>query len=296
MPLGVVDALKWSMSMIATVSGRSWRRAPLTMPASWVRMKRRLESPVSGSSNSSASSRLAWATISSCRPLVRPAACTRVTSSASCTGSTRKSCTPRCSAASARSMPGSPGSTSSTAVRNAVGSLLIFSTSPFPAASSTTATSGSHCRQRSRASLTQSHSATSWPASASTLRKRRRSLARPWATTTRISGRSRTPEPSSFNLVRASRAPLRDIRADRPRNIAAFPPPWRKTRHLVTARAHRAVTLTRPTQPQFVPERQAATRRVSTTSCPICSISASTLSKRRSPRRRSRKSRRSSWP
>ena len=106
--LAVVDRLKWSMSITATVSGRSWRRAPLTMPASCVRMKRRLESPVSGSSNSSASSRLAWATISSCRPLVRPAACTRVTSSASCTGSTRMSCTPRCSAASAASTPGSP--------------------------------------------------------------------------------------------------------------------------------------------------------------------------------------------
>ena len=76
-------------------------------------MKRRLERPVSGSSNSSDSSRCAWATISSCSPLVRPAAWTRVSSSASRTGSTRMSCTPRCSTSLARSTGGASGSTSS---------------------------------------------------------------------------------------------------------------------------------------------------------------------------------------
>ena len=55
---------EYSCGRIATVNGRSWRRAPLTMAASCVRMKRRVERPVSGSSNSSASSRAAWATIS----------------------------------------------------------------------------------------------------------------------------------------------------------------------------------------------------------------------------------------
>jgi hypothetical protein len=218
------------MSTIAIVSGRPWRRAPLTMPASWVRTKRRVDRPVSGSSNSSASRRSAWATISSCSPFVRPAACTRVISSASCTGSTRMSCTPRCMASVARSTGGSSVSTSSTAVRNASGWLLIRSTRPSPAASSTTATSACHSRQRSRADSTQSHSATSWPASASTLRKRRRSPARPWATTTRMWPFT-YPRRRRSQLVRASTAAFKPrCGASRPRRGPSAPRAPRRCR------------------------------------------------------------------
>src|SRR6185503_5690416 len=65
-------------------------------------------------------------------------------------------------------------------------------------------------RQRSRAASTLSHSATSWPASASTLRKRRRSPARPWATTTRISGSTTYPgQAAAISYVR--------LRGDAPR-------------------------------------------------------------------------------
>ena len=103
------------MSIIAIDSGRSWRRAALTAPASWVRMKRRLERPVSGSSKSSASSRSDCTTSSSWSTLVRPAASTRATSSASPIGSTRKSCAPPRSAATAASRSRSGRSSSTTA-------------------------------------------------------------------------------------------------------------------------------------------------------------------------------------
>ena len=132
-PARVVDRLK----VVDVDDGDGQRRPrggarPLTWPASCVSTKRRLESPVSASSNRTASSRFDWATISSCSPFVRPAACTRVSSSASSTGSTRMSCAPCSSASTARSSGGAPSSTSSTAVPKASASPLIRSSSAAP--------------------------------------------------------------------------------------------------------------------------------------------------------------------
>ena len=91
-----LNALKWSTSIIATARGCWWRRAPLTKPAQLGEDEAPVEQARERVLEDHRLQPARPAPTSSCwSPLVRPAARTRATSSASPAGSTRKSWTPR---------------------------------------------------------------------------------------------------------------------------------------------------------------------------------------------------------